>query len=58
MKWGWMHQIDQVSERMHIDWGRTTRLPVIEFLNVICYIRDLAAKQEADMNKSKNRRVY
>lgn len=53
-----MLAIDQVSEKMRIDWGRTTRLPIIEFLNVMCYIRDLNARQQADMNKSKNRRVY
>lgn len=50
--------IDNVSEKMRIDWARTTRLPVIEFLNVACYIRDLNARREQDMKKNKNKRFY
>ena len=56
--------IDLVSETQHIDWEKATELPVIEFLNTLCYRiekdrhkADLE-KQEIDKAKSRHTKHY
>ena len=39
-RWGWIYNIDRVSERMRISWNDAYKLNIIEFLNVLCYIKD------------------
>ncbi len=56
--------IDLVSETQHIDWEKATELPVMEFLNTLCYRiekdrhkADLE-KQEIDKAKSRHTKRY
>lgn len=56
--------IDLVSETQHIDWAKATELPVMEFLNTLCYRIEKdrhkadIEKQEIDKAKSKFTRRY
>ena len=39
-RWGWIYNVDRVSETMRISWNEAFKLNLIEFLNVLCYIHD------------------
>lgn len=56
--------IDLVSETQRIDWEKATELPVMEFLNTLCYRiekdrhkADLE-KQEIDKARSRHTKRY
>ena len=38
---------------MRIDWDRVYGMPVIEFLNVICYIKDKTEDDKRELEKWK-----
>ncbi len=40
---------------MRTDWGTVYRMPVIEFLNVISYIRDKGEEEKKELEKWKKR---
>lgn len=54
-KWGWVSCVDRVSQTMRTDWDTVYRMPAIEFLNVICYIRDKTEEERAAMEKWQKR---
>ena len=56
-KWGWVHSIDKVSETMRISWDDAFKLNIIEFLNVLCYIKDknTEERKQLDEYKQKNK---
>lgn len=39
-KWGHIYWIDQVAEITHNNWDTVLKMGVIEFLNILCYIRE------------------
>ena len=52
--------MDSVSERMRMDWDSVYDKPVVEFLNILSYVRDRNELERQQMeefkNKLKNRR--
>lgn len=52
-KWGWLAAVDAVSETYRASWDVVYKLPVIEFLNILCYRKDKIAKEKADLEKWK-----
>ena len=49
-QWGWLANVDEVSETLRVSWDTVLEKPAIEFLNVLSYRRDKAAF-EADKIK-------
>ena len=39
-RWCWIYHIDQVAEVRRQSWDEIFSLNVVEFLNMLCYIRD------------------
>lgn len=42
-----------MSETMRCEWDKVWTIPVVEFLNVLSYRRDKAAKEKAEIEKWK-----
>lgn len=42
-----------VADTIHKSWDDVFTMNIIEFLNIICYIRDKAEKEKADIEKWK-----
>ena len=49
-RWGWVAHIDEVAEVTRQGWPAVYAMPVMEFLNIVCYCRDKAEfrRQEID----------
>ena len=45
-KWGWLDAVRIVSDLVHSPWDIVFKMNVIEFLNLLCYSKDLAAERE------------
>ena len=41
-QWGWINNVDTVSETMRISWNEVFEMNIVEFLNVVAYTRDKA----------------
>ena len=52
-RWGWVANVDLVSETIRESWDHVFRMPAIEFLNIICYCKDKAEDQKAQIAKWK-----
>ena len=52
-KWGWIANVDEVSETCRCSWDDVWHMSAIEFLNIICYRRDKAAKDKEELEKWK-----
>ena len=52
-KWGWVANVDEVSKTCRCCWDDVWNMNVVEFLNIICYIKDRAAKEKEDIEKWK-----
>ena len=52
-RWGWIANVDGVSETMRVSWDHVFSMPAIEFLNVICYMKDKAEDRKAQIEKWK-----
>ena len=50
-KWGWVDNVAQVSNTIHSSWDDVWRMNVVEFLNIMCYIRDKAEKEKEDIER-------
>lgn len=50
-KWGWISNVQSVADTMHKSWDDVFAMNVVEFLNVICFIKDKAEKDKADLEK-------
>ena len=46
-KWGWLYQVESVSKTYGCDWDKVMEMPLIMFLNLICYNRDKDAFENA-----------
>lgn len=57
-KWGWVRQVDAVSELTRSSWAETYKLPALTFLNLICYRNDKLAEEkrqyEEQLRKNKH----
>jgi hypothetical protein len=42
-----------VSNTIHSSWDEVWRMDVVEFLNIMCYIRDKAEKEKEDIERWK-----
>ena len=40
VKWNLMHLVDIVSDTMKMDWYKVYDIPIVEFLNTVCYYND------------------
>lgn len=40
---------------MRIDWDRVYKMPAMEFLNVICYIKDKTEEEKRELDKWKKK---
>ena len=52
-KWGWVANVDYVSETCRCSWDDVWHMSAIEFLNIICYKRDKTAKDKEELEKWK-----
>lgn len=50
-KWGWISNIQSVADTMHKSWDDVFAMNIVEFLNVICYIKDKAERDKAEIEK-------
>ena len=39
-KWNWMYSIKQVSDMVHSPWDVVFQMNIIEFLNILCFVKD------------------
>ena len=54
-KWGWVSAVDRVSQTMRTDWDRVYKMPAMEFLNVVSYIKDKTEEEKREIEKWKKR---
>lgn len=54
-KWGWIHAVDEVSETTRESWETVFKMNIVEFLNILCYIRDKAAEEKRKMEEYKRK---
>lgn len=47
-KWGWIEHVQSVADLTHKDWDAVWTMNVVEFLNLVCYIKD---KREEDKKR-------
>lgn len=52
-KWGWIENVDNVSEVCRCSWDDVWKMSAIEFLNLICYRNDKIAKDKEELEKWK-----
>ena len=52
-KWGWIANVDDVSETCRCSWDDVWKMSAIEFLTIICYKKDKVAKMKEDIEKFK-----
>lgn len=50
-KWGWVAHVDSVSEATHETWDKVWQMNVVEFLNIICYLKDKAEYKNKEIDK-------
>lgn len=50
-KWGWVAQVDAISELTRQPWDSVWNMDVIEFLNLICYREDKLNEQKKQIEK-------
>jgi len=53
-RWGWIANVDAVSETCRCSWDDVWRLKAMEFLNILAYRRDKIAKETKDIEEYKN----
>ena len=54
-KWGWIANVDAVSETCRCSWDEVWNMTALEFLNILAYRADKADKEKADIEKWKMR---
>ena len=54
-KWGWIYQVDTVSETVRVSWDVVFKMNIIEFLNILCYTKDKKEEEKRQMLKMKNK---
>lgn len=52
-KWGWIANVDAVSETCRCSWDDVWNMTAIEFLNILCYRNDKLEEQKAQIEKWK-----
>ena len=52
-KWGWIFNVDRVSETMRISWNEAFKMNIVEFLNILCYIKDKGEWEKKQMEEYK-----
>lgn len=52
-KWGWVDDVVAVVEVTGETWSEVWRMNVVEFLNLLCYIKDRNEHQKQMMEKWK-----
>ena len=52
-KWGWIANVDAVSELCHCSWDDVWRMQAMEFLNILSYRKDKLKRQEAELDEWK-----
>lgn len=52
-RWGWYAHVDGISETMRISWDDVFKMPVLQFLNMICYRNDKAEEQKREIERWK-----
>ena len=51
VKWGWIANIDAVSETCRCSWDEVWQMTALEFLNIISYRKDKAAREKEELEK-------
>lgn len=52
-KWAWLAAVDEASETIREPWKTVLEMPVMEFLNLLCYSRDKANEKRRMMEEWK-----
>ena len=50
-EYSWMGTVDVVSETLRISWHEVYRLPVIEFLNILAYVKERNRKEKEALKR-------
>ena len=57
-KWNWVYQVKQVSDMVHSSWREVFEMNIVEFLNILSFIKDYNRESERvnreRMNKLKH----
>lgn len=53
-QWGWVYNVDIISETCRQSWDDTWAMPAVEFLNIVSYRKDRSEREQADIEKWKN----
>ena len=53
--WGWVSAVDRVSQTMRTEWDKVYKMPAMEFLNVVSYIKDKTEEEKREIEKWKKR---
>lgn len=54
-RWGWIANVDVVSETCRCSWDDVWQMAAIEFLNILAYRKDKTAKEKEDIERWKRR---
>ena len=54
-KWGWIANVDNVSETCRCSWDAVWEMTALEFLNILAYRKDKTEKEKADIERWKRR---
>ena len=54
-KWGWIAAVDSVSETIREPWGVVFKMNIVEFLNIMSYIKDKGIEKKRQMQEYKNK---
>lgn len=52
-KWGWISNVDMVSDACRCSWDEVWQMTALEFLNIIAYCKDKAEREKAEIDKWK-----
>ena len=55
-RWGWQSVVDSISEKRRITWEQVYDMNIIEFLNMMCYIKDSSELERLQRDEWMNRR--
>lgn len=51
--WGWISQVDRVAELRRLTWEQVFAMNVVEFLNMLCYMKDKSEMDKIQMREWK-----
>ena len=54
-RWGWIANVDAVSETCRCSWDEVWQMSALEFLNILAYRKDKMEKEKAELEQWRQR---